>query len=395
MSSKERWQKMKKLVSYTLIILLIISLTGCIPTKELKNLSIVESVGFDSTGTNSFKLTFQIFNPKSASGGGSDKKSSGGSTELVAQSTGAGIYDAIRNATLAIGRKLYFSNTYIYFVGEDLCRNNFDSLIDFLERPSEIRPNEAICVVKSTAEDLLTAKKDDQIIPAQKINEIVESYGTSSKILDTELEDVYENESTGITDIALPAVKVTKDDKGDDIITMDGTAVFKKNILAGYLDADETRGALWIMGKVNSGIIVTKPSQGGTVSMEITSEKTGVKVITKDSKPAIKIDVNFNSDIVEMQTSGDAILDKDYLTELKSLQEDVVKKEISSAITKAIREYDSDIFGFGFMIFENQPDYWKKNKLNWENELKSIPIEITVNSKIRHSGTMTDKTTLK
>ena len=387
---------MKKSIKFILIFLFIFSLNGCIPTKELKDLSIVEGTGIDSAGANSFKLTFQIFNPKSGGGGGgTDKKASGGDTALIAEGSGNGIYDAIRNATLTIGRKLYFSNNYVYFVGENVCYNNFDKLIDFFERPSEVRPNEKICVVKGTAKELLTAKKDDQIIPSKTINEIIENYKTSSKILNTTLENIYEAESTGVTDIAIPAIKVVKDAGGNDTITMDGTAIFKKNVLAGYLDLNETRGALWIMNQVTSGIIITKPSIGGSVSMEVIGAKTKVDIITKDNKPAIKIDVNFTTDVAEIQTPKDAVLDNNFLNELKSLQEKAVIKEISSALSKVIQEYDSDIFGFGMKIFQDQPDKWKTLKQNWNDELRNISIDVTATSSIAHSGLTTDKTTLK
>jgi spore germination protein KC len=391
---------MKRLVSFALIILIIIiliifPLAGCTSYKELKDLSIVEATGFDSAGSNSFKLTFQIFNPKSGGGGGTVKKSSGEATETIVQGTGNGIYDAIRNATLTIGRKLYFSNTRIYLVGEDICKNNFDKLIDFLERPTSIRPNVNLCVVKGTTMEVLTAKKNDQIISAQTIQEIIESYGTSSKILNTELENIFEAESTGVTDIALPAIKVARDDQGNDIITMDGTAVFKKNILAGYLDLNETRGALWIMGKVKSGIIVTKPSNGGSVSMEIISANSKIDLITKDNKPAIKINIDFATDVAEMQTPKDTALSVQYLKQLKALQEEQVKKEMQAAITKVVHEYDSDVFGFGMMIFQNQPDVWRKIRADWNNGLKNISIEVNVTSKIEHSGLITDKTSLK
>jgi spore germination protein KC len=391
---KARRLKMKKAFNCLFIFLIIISLNSCISTKELKDLSIVEATGFDSGGAKSFSLTFQIFNPKSG-GGGTDKKSGGGDTETIAYGSGNGIYDAIRDATLTVGRKLYFSNNYIYFVGEDVCRNNFNSLIDFFERPTEIRPNEKICVVKGTAKEVLSAKNNDQLIPAQTINEIIDNFGVSSKILDTSLEDIFEAESTGVTDIAIPAIKVVKDKQGNDILTMDGTAIFKKNVLVGYLDSDETRGVLWIMNKVTSGIIITKPSNGGSVSMEIIGAKTKVDIITKDSKPAIKIDVNFTTDVSEIQTPNNTILDDNYLYELKSLQEEAVKKEISSALTRVINEYDSDIFGFGFKIFQEKPEQWKTLKPNWAEEIKKIPIEITANSTIEHSGLITDKTTLK
>lgn len=41
-----------------------------------------------------------------------------------------------------------------------------------------------------------------------------------------------------------------------------GTAVFKKDKLVGWLDNAETRGLLWVLGKVQSGILVV-PAPGG------------------------------------------------------------------------------------------------------------------------------------
>ena len=113
-------QKMRKAaLAGTLLVSFLF--TGCMPYKELKNESIVEGMGIDSD-PDGYKVTFQIYKPEKGGGGEESGKKGGGSKVTILQSSGASLFDAVRNATLQNGRKLYFSNTRAYIIGEDVCR---------------------------------------------------------------------------------------------------------------------------------------------------------------------------------------------------------------------------------------------------------------------------------
>ena len=382
---------MSRLLKLLLPILLTVILSGCTPSREIKDLSIVEGMGIDAGSGESFQLTFQIFNPKST-GGGNGEKSGTSQENIIAVGNGSTIYDAIRNTTLGVGKKLYFSNTETYIVSDEICRNSFDKLIDFIERAPEVKPIERLYVAKGSASDILTAKKDGKLIPSSDLKKIAENYNLTSKIVTTTMEDIYEAQSSGMRDIVLAAVKASRDSTGNVTLTMDGTAVFRKSRLAGYLDNTQTRGLLWAFGKAKGGIVTVSPSGGGTVSLEVVGSRSSEEVIVKDGKPTIKIDVKFQSDIAEMETGRNTSLNPEWIGELTALQNTEVKSEIESAVNTCLRDFQADVFGFGLKIYEDEPEIWRKISSGWTQEMKTLPVEVNVTSDIELSGLITNRT---
>jgi hypothetical protein len=136
---------------------------------ELKNESIVEGMGIDYE-KNQYNITFQIYNTQSSGGGGEEaKKSSGSGKVKILQSTGTSLFEAVRNATLQNGRKLYFSNIRAFIIGDEVSKNHFAELLDFMERNQQIKPTERIFAAKGKASDILSFKQDDEIVPDLKL----------------------------------------------------------------------------------------------------------------------------------------------------------------------------------------------------------------------------------
>lgn len=360
--------------------------SGCIPYLELKQESIVEGLGIDTDGAGGYTLTFQIFKPESGGGGGEESKKGGSSNQTILTSSGKTLNDAMRNATLQIGRKLYFSNNRAYVIGEDVCKNDITNIIDILERNEQIMPRERIYIAKGTAADILTYKKDGEIVPATNLEAMSENYFQTSKMVDSHLFDIFRNLSYGITQPAIAAAVIQTGADGKPLLVMQGTAFFYNNRLAGYLDEKQTRGFLWIEGKVKSGIITLKLPDGGKASSEIISSSSKVEVEDKNGKPSIKIDIKAETNINELETNNAITLDSNYIDKLNAIQNEVIKSEAQSAIQTALYNSNSDIFGFGISVYENQPELWKKISKDWSKQLKNLDVQIHVDSKIVHSG---------
>ncbi|HEX3027436.1 MAG TPA: Ger(x)C family spore germination protein [Clostridia bacterium] len=359
--------------------------SGCSPYKELKELSIVQGMGVDSGQNGGYNLTFQVLKSKTSNNSGSQSGGGGGENEVYV-SSGTTLFDTIRNTTLQMGRKLYFPSTQIFVIGEEESKKNLVELFDFMQRNHDMRPTVKVYVSRGNANGILTATKNGSQIPAADIAEISKSYYNSSKTIDVTFSDIYMQLANGITDPVIPVISAANDNTGKSMVEMQGSAVFNKNVLAGYLDDSQTRGYLWIMGKAESGIVVVYPSAGGKVSLEVTKNKSDVKIAQdKNGQAIVKITIDVSSNMGEVQGTYSS-MGMEYKQELIRLQAEVIKKEAQSAIDGALRAYNSDIFGFGMKIFQSKPDEWKKLSKNWDTDAHKIPVEITVKSEIRQRG---------
>lgn len=375
------------------VLALPVILSGCMPYKELKDESIVEGMGVDY-GSNGYELTFQIYMPQSS--GDISKSEKGGSSEVtILQSSGSSFFDAVRNATLQNGRKLYFSNVRAYVIGEDVCAKNFSRTLDFMKRNHEIRTTDHVFIAKGKASDILTYKKNDEIVSAVNIELMSEEYSQTSKTDNVQLIDIYKNIASGITDPVVSALSLKTNDSGEIIMEMSGTGVFHNKILAGYLDAKQTRGCLWITGKASGGVLVLNLPQNGTASMEILNSSSKVTLAGDEKTPVIKVDINFKTNLTEVQSQTEYTVDQGFINNLQKLQNETVKSEAESAIDTALRTYGADIFGFGLKIFEDKPELWRTTEKNWSEAAKNLKVEITAESSIINTGLNKNTTAFK
>lgn len=381
----------KKACAVILAVTLPLSLTGCMPYMELKNESIVEGMGIDYE-KNQYNITFQIYNTQSSGGGGEEaKKSSGSGKVKILQSTGTSLFEAVRNATLQNGRKLYFSNIRAFIIGDEVSKNHFAELLDFMERNQQIKPTERIFAAKGKASDILSFKQDDEIVPAINIQQMAQSNTETSKVPDIELLDVFNSMASGLTDPVVTSISIGKTgDKKN--IQLSGTAVIHNNKLAGYLDYNQTKGFMWITGQGKGGVVVTKLPQGGMVTSEIMGCSSKISVSGNEKKPVIDVSVKTQTNITEINTNKEYIINDKFLETVKNMQNEEIKKDINLAIKQALRTYDSDIFGFGKKIFEDKPEMWRKLSAKWSETVKNLNVKISVNSEVKHIG-LTNKPT--
>ncbi len=60
----------------------------------------------------------------------------------------------------------------------------------------------------------------------------------------------------------------------------------------------------------------------------------------------------------------------------------IIKNEINSALKKAY-EFNTDLLGFGDIIYKQHPEKWKELENNWDQHWNELNVKIKVNSKIR------------
>ena len=178
-------------------LLLTAGLSGCTPHRELRELAIVEGIGVDQNTDGSYFVTFQIYKP-SSSGGSSDKGGTSEQTTIV-QGSGVSMFDASRNVTLQMGKKLYYANCNIFILGREVCQTGMFQIIDFLNRNHEINAKQRVFMSATKASDILTTQQSGKYIPAHDLRLLSENYYNTSQMVDQQLGDLNDHLNGGIT----------------------------------------------------------------------------------------------------------------------------------------------------------------------------------------------------
>jgi len=387
---------MKKLIALLMILFLLQTmLTGCWNRRELKTLAIVEMLGLDRTEDGQISLTFEILKPaevKADNGGGGK-----GTWTLTSQ--GETVFDAFRNATLQASRKLFISQNKIIVIGQEAAKAGITPLLDFLSRDHEPRLLTHMFIAKGTAKDTLEVEHGQEKILATALENLAKVAAATSKIPRIQTLDVMKDLASKTSDPFIPGIDIFQNKEGEKVnktIILSNTAIFKKDKLVGWFDKKETRGLLWILGEVKSGIIVVKSPQEETknVGIEIIKASSKIKPEMIDGNLVITMEIKEDGNLGEQMSEGVDLTKPDAFEELEKRQAAVIQSEINAALTKA-QDWDADIFKFGEEVHRKFPGEWPELKENWDREFKNIEVKVEVEAKLRNTGLVTRPVTIQ
>lgn len=364
-------------------------MTGCWNYRELDAMALVAGVAIDECDNGSrYHLTIETLDT-SVGGSGSDNNISQEttSTSKLMETEGNTIFDAVRNAVKESDKKLYWGDCKTVIISRQLACEGIGPVLDWINRDSEPRLTLDIFISKeNTAEDVIKQKSISNQITSYAINKVDENdskYLSKAPLMKLyQVNNVLSGEGEALF---LPALDIDEKNMAPEL---DGTAVFKKDKLLGFLGSEESQYLLFIKGKVKGGLLlINENSEAPDISLEIKDSDTKISEIITDEGPKIKIQIKTVVDLAEIQTIND--FDSD--AGIQKVEEDASKtleNNIKQLIIKVQNEYDSDIFGFGNSIYQDYPDYWKTIRPIWGKLFKSLDVEVSADVQIKNTAEM-------
>lgn len=377
-------KKIKHLISNIAIcVILVSSLSGCWNSRELSDLSIVTGVGIDKAEeTGDISLTVQIVKPGEIKRPSKDSPGGEGTAYWNLKSSSQTIFDAVSELTHETNKKLYFSQTQVIILGKDIAADGVQKYLDFFIRDHEIRPTISILVASGAAGEVLDVKPEMDKLPAINLAKLAKSQGFSSHATTVNLLEFTSRLLSKTTSPIAPLVTITGENMKK-LVHVEDMAVFKRDKLAGILNPAETRGLLWVIGKVERGAI-DLDFPDGKATLEITNARSKVTPEIKDGKVYINIKIKEDSLLVS-QMLPENLATVSSLPLLEKRQDEAIRSEILSALKKA-RDLNTDFFGFGDMVQKKYRTGWKQMEENWDAIFPNIEVQIEVESKIRAAG---------
>lgn len=372
-------------------IILTLILSGCKSSRELDDLSIMIGMGIDKAETpGNVLLTAQIVKPgeikqaSTPSGGG---KAGTTNPYWNIKSSGPTVFDAVRDFTHITGKKLYISHNEVFIFGSDLAAEGVEKHLDFFLRARETRPTNLILVSAGRAGEVLNVKPEAEKFPAVNIRNLVKASSFTGHFKMVNLQEFTARLMSNTTAPVAPLIGIV--DQGDEqAVYVSGMAVFKGDKMIGSLSPIESRGLLWVLNEVKSGVIdVDSPDGNGKVSLEITSVTGKMSAQIKDGNITMQVKIMEEANITNV--TGTIDLTKIPVIELLQKSEaDVIRNEILGAFEKA-KVLDADFFGFGDKIHEQYPGEWKQLENSWDEIFPGIEVETEIECKIRRTGLIT------
>lgn len=364
-------------------VIILILLSGCWDRRELDELSIVSGVGIDWDSAKQEVLIYaQVLKPSQMQSG---QSGGGGNASVLVQSEDTTVFKALRSAAFRNSRKLNFTHNEVLVLGKNAAKRGISPFLDLFIRDPEPRPTQKVLVADGDVKKIMEAKPQIEKASAMEMESLVENYSATSEVQQVLLQDLNEILLSKTTSATLPIIKLTKAGKTE-LLQLDGTAVFRKDKWIGRMNHRQTRGLLWITGKVKSGAI---PVVFGSekVSVEIIHASGKVQPELIKDKMTVRVNVRIEGNVGD-QMNGLDVSKSDMVEKLERQTARVVRREISSAIVKA-KALHTDVFGFGEAFYRRYPKEWQTMEAKWTQLFPEIIVKAKVNVVIRRVGEIT------
>lgn len=377
-----------------LLILISFTLTGCWDSVETENLGVVSLIGIGLGTDNNIKVVIHE-EPHEKQTAGTGKPSGGSQTPFYLYAeTGSTVNEAVQRMSANEHHRVYFAHAKIIIVDEELVSlKGIKPIIDFCERNPEIRLNTWLLIApRGQFDKILSTDAGINISTGKLLEETISNSKSNPHRTINRLSAVIELLNKSGSELYTSGVSIAS--KNSNIGAVGGnhskqkfiirdTAVFKGDKMVGWLKDEEYRGLSWIIGNVKGGTM-TIPFEESIISLRIVRMKSEVQAAIKNEKLQININTGIVSSVAETQENL-SFMDEATIKEVRELQGEKIKKEITAAIDKA-RSLNSDIFGFGDYFNIRYPKFWKIIKEDWYRYYPNVEVNINVNTIIKDVG---------
>ena len=376
----------KRLFVLIILILICVLLAGCWNYSEIEQLAIIAGVAIDKNPDGSIHITIEIADI--ASDGKVSYK------PVILEVDGQTVVEAMKKGVILEGKRLYWSHAKVIILSQEIAKEDISKYLDYIYRDEETRVDVWMLVSKEkTAGEILKSKGQLKPIVSFQIDDIMRTQKEVSRFPRVEIFEFFDR--TFYTNVSpiLPAVKLSTQKSGA-TTDIEGTAIFRDRKLVGFLDARDTKLALWLRDEIEGGLIPIRNVAGTSedVVLEIIKSKSKITPVLEDGHFVIKVDIEMRVNIGEITGTVDFI-GKEGRGQLKEYAEKEIKKAIEEMYKRVRDEYDADIFGFGRRIDMHMPAIWNQIKNEWNKIFLETELQVTVDLDIEGSSSI--KTPLK
>jgi spore germination protein KC len=399
------------------LLVVAIAANGCWDRRELESLGFVQALCLDlELPKRTIVVTAAIAIPSklgAPQGGGDGGKESG---MMVVTTKAPSVYEAFNLMNTSVNREITLQQNQLLIIGEDMAKYGVASWVDNLVRFREMRRTLLIFVSRGKAAEIFSVKPPLEKSPVEYISDLVSlttRNGMFPKVMLNRFLERYssfaqQNYAPLIAKTSLPKPQAKpspkpdeagkteekKDEKGGseepkpDELRMIGTAVFKDDKVVGNLDIYETQAFLMLTHQFNEAFLtIDDPlSKNHSIVFRLMGVNTpDIRYQSRDGLNYFKVRLKFEADLVSIQSNiGYTNPQKEML--LAKRIATTIKNRVEKVISKAQREYQSDIFGFGVKVRNTMLTTTEWEKYRWKDRFPAAKFKVDVKIAIRRIG---------
>lgn len=389
------------------------SMTGCIDTIQLNERAIVQAVGIDWEN-DAYLLTLQIFSPVTGGGTGIDATAE---NAKVIQAEGKTISEAVQNANLVQGKRLFVGHNRIIIIGSALARQGLEQILSYFSSNPWSRQNVYLAMAEEKAGDILSAKINQGILPAETLEKIMVNSEENGLIKSVQMVDFLKALDNQYESSFMPVIRLNpKGEKGDAVATagggggggggegggsggsgdeiepvssveLCGTALFSQAKSVAVLGRDASRGILWLRNEIQKTDIDVESQKYAAATLRVyESKSTLIPHLVQEDALHFRLEIEAKCIVGESKLRENTKFSLEDINELQKAGEAVIAEESRQAFQTAMVTYGADIFNFGDLVWKNNIQLWKALHDNWPEVSKNMTLDVEVHLNIDRVG---------
>ena len=194
-----------KLFLILILIILMMILSGCWNYKDIEDMVIAAGMAVDKDeDSGDYLLTIEVVNNQ-PSGQGSESESK----SVLIESEGKTIFDAMRNAIMKSGKKIFWGHCKLIIISESIAREGIIPVLDMMWRDAETRPDIWTLISKEkTAGEIYKSKSELEDIISFYLDETINSVDSIPKFVADNYMDFISKLSVYNNSVVAPVVSI-------------------------------------------------------------------------------------------------------------------------------------------------------------------------------------------
>lgn len=409
----------RKSILVFIVILALIS-GGCWNRREPEFLAIVIAMAFDYDEERElYQVIAQVANPlmmdpEGVRIAGEDR------AFWVVSAYGHTPFDATRNLSQGSSRQYFWAHNRIVLFSEAVARQGIREILDFIDRERQLRLIGRPAVVEGDIRKLMeadfpieekggtgldrqmvTIQFEESVFHDKFLIELYTSYESPGwemfmGKIEVQEEAIDSDEDEGEDEDGNEDEAENDDDGGGELPGEDspsligGGALFKGDRMVGWATEFQSEGWLYAEGRghrYNLTFEGPEEYEDTLVSIEVFDTISEMRPVVNGDDIRVEIEVNVNGRIQNISSVPGMALEKDnvFLRSLERRAAQVVRNRIKDMMQRS-QELETDIMGFGNLLYRKKPEVWEQVKDDWDDMYPDVAADIDVFFNIKRSG---------
>ena len=371
---KNKRRKASVLLSLLILPLL---LTGCFDYHDINKVTFPTSIIFDVDDLGQEIVYLDCIKPYRSTNDSSDK-----GRRIIYKGVGKTALEALNDINRASSFKLDYAQTRAYIFTEKASRKGIKKFLDLINNNSEFSMKPSAFVYYGDVEELLKTVSTDEEYLGLFLNDLVGKEKYNSKSVRSNINYYLSNTLMGGNTALLTSIDL-KEDALDKKIQIQGSSIFKDNVLVERIDMENSLIYNIMMGNAKSGTLeISNPeSKENFITLQILDSSMKDKLEFQDGKYKLIKDVNVEVSVSEIQ--GELIVDANGLDYIKVNEEAYISGYAEYLFNK-YKKQNLDIFDIARLAEMYYPNE------NIDNPLSVTEVEVNTKLIIKGTGVVKD-----